>query len=378
MTLIHGHEQYSPCSPMNAEILKFVPRPGDGEFLNRPVGELPFAMHVSDVRPLSDRTIRGVGRQITSLVEVSDSLGIFEKPSRFVHREIEPEQQRYDIAVAMMPPLATRVKGFNTSFAREVAAAGMPAVLTGTNQTRGHSLLHDTQATLEVLNFFDRQAGRCYRPDTSIDYGYSMGAMKDSAKLALAGFFGREVALSLQVDPCVAERLRQRSLIKPALAGYFLRDAAEVPRITIKNAAEEGWLRTAGRLRQWCGTASADPRFLLNTADKWRTIITGEAGTFIGGIPREQAMVIHAFTKSRFNDCTVFEEQLANRPFARLIRQDGYHLSAASPRVTKNVVDDLKTAQELLRQGAPKTELVRALARPILSRRPSTSFASAA
>lgn len=352
--------------------LRLLPRPRDGDFYSQSSAQLPFMLAITEWQDLSRRAIPGVGTQETALVTVEHERHDFRTASRFVLRTILPENQRFDLAVDMMPPLATRVNGYNTYIARKLAAAGMPVRIVGTNQTRGHSMLHDAQATLTILDAADGSYSydaRPYQAGQSIDVGYSMGAMKDNAKLALAPLFGRTIRLSKQIDPCIAEPVSMSDVVSLDTAGYLLRDAAEIPRIFLESVRETGWKRTSRRMRQWIGTIGLGPAYSLTSADKWRTIITGEAGTFLPAVPVETPIVMHAFASSRLNHSAVFERQLSGFLYARVLHEPGYHLSAADHRVIENLVEDVVTAQELIREGAPKAELIRALARPLLAKR---------
>lgn len=368
-------EKMADCRPAAMELvpaLDQIPRQRDGgSFISAP-GQLPFAMQVSDWQELSTDYARGVGLIETSLVSVRDEYEHFSTSSRFIMRKIIPETQRFATSVDMMPPLGTRVNGYNTYIARKLAHQGIHSRIVGTNQTRGHSLLHDAQANLVILKADDERsllgAASC-TPDASVDLGYSMGEMKAFAKQVLAPYFGRTVLLNKGIDPCVAEATGYADLLTKEMAVYFAADAALIPRNIVRNARETGLLSTAARSRHWLKTIGWSAEFAGTTYDKWRTILTGEAGTFIPAAPKDTAIVLHSFNGSQLNHRDVFESQLADFANVRFVHEDGRHLSAVCASAVANLATDMAVSLELIESGASKTDIVDASCQPLLRKR---------
>lgn len=353
--------------------LSQIPRHHDEGFLiNGTERELPYDIEVSDWQNLSARYDRGVGLVETSLVTVKDRLQRFQKPSRFVLRKVLPETQLYGISVDMMPPLGTRVNGFNTDIARQIAKLGAHVRIVGTNQTRGYSMLHDTQANLEILKADDQRSSfgslSC-TPNQSVDLGYSMGAMKSFAKLALAELYDREILLTKAIDPCVAKATGFKDFLSKEVALYLVADAALIPKNLIKNACESGAIKSMHRARHWSGTVSYSPEFIANTIDKWLTILSGEAGTFLPSAPVESPIVVHSFDGSYMNDRDIFEAQMENFPHARFVHEKGRHLSAACVPAIANLAVDITASLSLIESGASKTDVVNGSIEPILRKR---------
>jgi len=355
-----------------AILLDQIPRQRDGGFLDGDTTQLPFDLQVTDWQDLSSRFSRGVGLIETSLVTVSDNHERFRAPSRFILRKVLPETQQFATSVDMMPPLGTRVNGYNTDIARQIAKQGAHVRIVGTNQTRGRSMLHDTQANLEILKADDERSsfgGSCCAPNQSIDLGYSMGAMKSFAKLVLAPMYGREVLLTKAIDPCVAQATGYGDIISREMAAYFLADAALIPKNMIRNARDTGVLKTMRRASHWSETVGFSPDFLGNTYDKWRTILTGEAGTFLPAAPIDSAVVMHSFNGSKMNDRDTFESQMFNFPNARFVHEDGRHLSAACATAIANLALDIALSLDLIESGASKYDIVNGSVRPLLGKR---------
>lgn len=375
-----AHEvQSAPCHPADVEPVspqQSNPRQRDGGFLyavpdSHQAQPLPFAMHVSDWQERPNIYRRGVGLIETALVSVQDD-GIFGQPSRFIVRTTIPEEQKYATSVDMMPPLGVEVDGYMTHIAFKLAQQGVHSRIVGTNQKRGHTLEHDTQANLTILRAHDmRQAATSANctPDTSADVGYSMGEMKAFAKQKLAPMFGWKVVYNKGIDPCVAEITSYEDLVTKAMLAYFLADAAEIPKNVYHDVRYTGLLPTARRMRHWLGTASLSLVDLANTYDKWTTIMTGEAGTFLQAAPKDTPIVLHSSDGSKLNHRTIFEAQLADFTNVRTVHEPGRHLSYASALATANIVSDVVTALELIESGASGRDVVDATCQPILRRR---------
>ena len=187
-------EQSAACHPAVLELVPppMIPYQSDGGFLeSRPLvkPKLPFDLTVSDWQDLPSSYTHGVGQTETSVVTVSDNDNPRHQPSVFVFRKIIPDAQQFATSVDMMPALATRVNGYNTYIGRVLAKHGIHSRIVGTNQTRGFSLLHDTQASVVILKAEERRnalSSATCTPNTSLDLGYSMGQMKALAKQVLA------------------------------------------------------------------------------------------------------------------------------------------------------------------------------------------------
>ena len=377
MTTFAQHEYMATCQPAVAERLATVsqiPRPRDGgSFYQSQTNtiNLPFDLAVTDWQDLKSSYSKDVGLTETSLVEVTDNDEGAVSRSLFIFRKIIPQYQQSAISVDMMPPLGTRVNGFNTYIARKLAQQGLHSRIVGTNQAKGHSMLHDTQANMAILRADDeRNAGSVATclPDTSLDLGYSMGQMKAFAKQSLAPAFGWNIVYNKGIDPCVARLTGYRELLTREMAAYFIADGAIVPRNMCRQARAEGLQTTIGRAKHWMGTVSVAPCFALNTQDKWRTILTGEAGTFLPNAPTDTPIVLHTFDGSKLNHRDIFESQLSAFSDVRLVHERGRHLSAASPIVVGNIVSDIVSALKLIENGSSKSDLVETTSRPLIAR----------
>ncbi len=348
-----------------------IPRQRDGGFLNVDQPSLPFSLEVSDWRDLSSRYEKGIGTIETSLISVSDTSGHFRQASKFIMRKIVPDAQRFETSVDMMPPLGTRVNGYNTYIARKLAQQGIHTRIVGTNQTHGRSMLHDTQANLAILQADDLRhqlGGLSCSAGVSLDLGYSMGQMKAFAKQVLAPHYERSIVLNKGIDPCVAQATGYGELLTKEMAAYFAADASLIPLNMYRNARDTGMLSTAARSRHWMKSIALTPQFAGNTFDKWRTILTGEAGTFIPVAPKDTAIVVHSFNGSQLNHRDIFETQLADFPNARFVHEEGRHLSAVCSNAVGNLATDLAAALELIESGASRTDVVEASCRPLLRR----------
>ncbi|MDL2342047.1 MAG: hypothetical protein QFB87_03145 [Patescibacteria group bacterium] len=376
------YEQSASCQTAVGETMPptlILPRQRDGGSFSTEYtagasspASLPFSLEVSDWQELPNRYDVGVGLTETSLVTVADTDSNFRKPSRFIIRKIIPDTQRFATSVDMMPPLGTRVNGYNTYIARKLAQQGIHTRIVGTNQTKGYSMLHDTQATMAILRADDQRsflgAASC-TPNTSLDLGYSMGEMKAFAKQSLAPQFGWNIVMNKGIDPCVAEQLGYNQLMTKEMLSYYLADAALVPKNIFHNILETGLSQTVARSRRWMGTVSLAPCFASNTYDKWSTILTGEAGTFLKHAAKDTPVVLHSFDGSKLNHRDAFEAQLADFPNASFVHEKGRHLSAACASAVGNLVRSIGLSLELIESGASKRDIVEASSQPILPRR---------
>lgn len=338
-----------------------IPSPDEKGFFDSPeTATLPYELGIAEWSEPRIKYDKGIGNIETSIATLDDG-------SRYVFRKITPSEQRWDTSVDFSPPLATRVKGYNTYIARKLAQRGLPSRIVGTNQSRGFNLLHDTQAMLHILKQDDTDS-TC-TPGESVMIGYSMGKMKELIALGLAPLMGRDIKISIGLDPCLANKVDYEKEAEdlPGLVLYLGREALELPYIFGKNLLNDGSpIRTLRRAQHFVDTVGFGPKFAQNTYDKWNVIATGETGKHLGNIPSESVIIIHFFGNSHFNDTETYKEELAKHPYFRAIHEEGYHLSGANPEVIGRVVGKTELGLELLEQKVAKRDLADALTDPIL------------
>jgi hypothetical protein len=337
---------------------------GQGEEVN-PASELrplPHEMAITRWEQAEPKQEPGVGERIKTIVEFDDG-------SRFVYQKFIPEHSISDISVDFTPPLGTRVKGFNTYLQRKLAQAGIHSRLIGANQAKGFSLLHDAQATLAILGYEDQlhaDNNPTSLPHVSALIGYSMGEMKALAIAGLAPHFGRQIAFMKGLDPCIAQKVDYQLCKLPKLLPYLGKEIVQVPRMLYRDVRRNSFGHAAALGRKLLPTMGFTPDYLQSTHDNWKTIATGEAGTFIPDIPEEAAMVVHFFKQSELNDQTIFAEQLQAKPNARIQYEDGYHLSGADSEVLQNLIEQVAYGLQLVERGATPHEIADALDVPIM------------
>lgn len=332
---------------------------------------LRFEMEITDWGEPDYSNIRDAGTVVSRLVRletVDKREPTGRRTSVFDFRKIIPETLEWDIPVDMRPPLGTPPKGYNDYVTIQMAKAGMHPRIISTNLARGFSLLHDAQAALLIYNQDDleSQGNPVAESGVSLFSGYSMGIMAQFAQLGLAPHMGREVPLTVGLDPSAAKKIK----ITPAEAlkfGFFaLQEGLEIPQIVYESIVEEGICKTAARLRHLIRTFSPDPGFLLNSIGKVGAIASGETKDSIANIPPEAAMVIHSFRGSIYNDGPAYADLLSSHPNARIVHEDGRHLSGAYISAIRSVVAKTAHGQRLISEGVPASELVDALSYSVL------------
>lgn len=337
---------------------------------------LPYDIRITDWDQHVPKYKKGVGQILTSIISMEDiSAEQSEdspKKSRFVLQKIVPDEQIWGVSTDYTPPLATRVKGFNTYLGIQLAKAGIHSRLVGTNQEHGHTLLHDAQATLAILAHDDweqkEQGDITCEPDQSDFTGYSMGKMKLIAMLGLSSQMGREVGVSIGLDPCLVNGVDyQKELADaPGLVKYLTSEAKEIPVQMRRNIHPRTLIRDLRRARHLVDTVGITPKFISNVRDKWDVLATGETRTFPPNVPEEAVVIIHFFDGCRWNDSSDYDELFGNHPNVRAIHEDGLHLSGADPEVVGRVVDKNVLALKLMDQKVSQKELADALMEPIL------------
>lgn len=319
---------------------------------------LPYDIEISDWQSRPAEYERGIGELQTSMVYLADG-------SRYVVRKILAEDPITDVSADFMPPLATRTKGFNKYVGRKLATAGISNRLVGTNRVHNFSLEHDAQAFLAILNHDDEMSGDV-RPAESLELGYSMGAMKGLGAMSLAHLMNRNHR-AIFVDPCIAERIDYSGESLGAVLGYLKSEGRELRRVVKDDAHRGTWPQTLARSVHLMGSFSPSPAFLRNMYDKWKVIATGEAGTFPAKIPRDAGLVIHFFKGSRYNHMEMYKEKFADHEHARIVEEEGLHMTGACRVYIAGIVSQATTAVRLIEQGASNAEFTEALNYPVVA-----------
>lgn len=366
-------DEGAKAPPPLASVVRISPlQQEEGSLYSEADGQssLEYDLQIADWADKKPRFDRSVGEISTSVVTLEDG-------SRYVLRKTVPAEQEFGTSVDFSPPLATRVNGFNTYMARQLAKRGMHSRIVGTNQAHGFNLLHDAQATLFILNEDDRQqeqpGQQTCASGESLMIGYSMGQMKELVELGLAPKMGRDIVTSIGLDPCLAERVDYgQELRDPGRAvkmiNYLAREALEIPKGFIGSLVEErNPVRTLKRTGHLVGTVGFSPAYLDNIVDKWKVLATGETGQYLGRVPKEAIIILHFFSDSYFNDNEFFEDALGDHPFFRPVEEDGLHLTGAKSSVVRATVEHARLALELRQQRASRQDIANALDTPVLA-----------
>lgn len=341
-----------------AEILQFPPRHGEG-FLSKE-GPLPYEIEIADWGKPKEDYDKDVGCIQTSVVTLSDN-------SRYVFRKTLPNEMHWETSVDYTLPLATRVTGYNTYFARKLAQSGMQSRIIGTNQSHKFSLLHDAQAALHILQYDDQEQSTALKGE-SVLTGYSMGMMKALGMLGLASHLDRSVQVTVGLDPCLAEKVdyaQEETEILDVLH-YLGREVLEVGGILFKDLRSGPPLKALRRARHFISTMGVTPTYVRNTYDKWNVLASGETGNFPSRIPPEAAIIVHFFNGCRYNSRQQFKDQLAGHKNVRAVEEEGMHLSGASSKVVQRIVRKINLAQHMLAENVPASQIVDHLTTPVL------------
>ncbi len=289
--------------------------------------------------------------------------------SAYVLREVLPNDQSYDIFVDSLTPLGTRVNGFNTEIALNRAKAGIPGRIIGANQKPSSSLKGRAIDAHKILSLSDIQTGTCL-PDISVLDVISRGAMESFAFNTVAATYGRSVAYTVAVDPCLAEELTVNvNLIKHL--DYAAAELGELAVILLKESRKRDPLDYLLWIKKLLGSLALS----ANTITSFLTLCEGQAGDDAKELPDDAAMSIHFFSGSRFNNQQQFRRILRNKPYVRFIIEQGRHLSITDPEAIDSLTEKHLLIQDMLAAGATKQELSELVPSPLLkSKRSQFSF----
>jgi hypothetical protein len=332
--------------------------------------DLPFQIAITDWEDLKPKHKKGVAEVLTSLVDMEDlDTG---RQSRFVFRRFIPDDQHWGISSDRTLPLGIRVNGFDTDLGFRFASEHIHSRTIGTNQEHGHSLLHDAQASLAILNQDDarqKEQGRVTcTPGKSNLTGYSMGTMKLLAELGLAEQMGRTVDFSIGLDPCLVKRIDyQKELADaPELVKYLGSEALQVPVHLARNIRMKSIIQDLNRARQLASSIGYTPTYLSNLRDKWRVVSSGETVNFPQKVPKEAVVIIHFFDGCRWNNSDEYDRLFEGHENVRPVHEAGLHLAGADPAVMDRVVAKTVLGLKMGEEGVVGGELADALEDPIL------------
>lgn len=283
-------------------------------------------------------------------------------------RKIYPKNQQWDRTVDMPLPLALHIDGYADILGRHIAdKTGSIVRIIGTNQARGFTLLHDSYASLALLQHDDEQAGdEVHQAGESIGHGFSMGCMKWLAMLGLAEQFNRNVPALIGIDPCMADQVKSgiHANTLPSNLLYFCREGLGIAEATIDDFTHLRPDQALRRALELSKSVGVSPKELRNTHDKLVTLSTGETGRLLPLVPRHATGVIHVLKGSRYNDDETYESNLSGTHL-RFHVQNGMHVAPIADRVINNIVEQIETAQHLVEADATPAEIAEELDYPI-------------
>lgn len=194
--------------------------------------------------------------------------------------------------VIMTTPLGTGIEGHNDKVAQEIASTDCVVILKGVpryyNPRRALNLTEDANEVHGLLNALEDSTDlRLGKLDHMYAYGESQAAMKLLGIVATAGLYDRTVVDGLAVAACFIEPANLRNVRK--LLRYGTSMVGSIRSAAKMLSAEEIW-----DLRQ-----TIDIRDVHNHLAVIPTLMSGEAGTFLPHISRDQLLSNQFFGKDR-------------------------------------------------------------------------------
>jgi hypothetical protein len=320
-------------------------------------------MYITDWQELSRKPepAPGVAEEVTSLVSMSNG-------ARYIKRDVLALDSRYDSKIGLLTALGTRVTGFNTQNAEQIAACGSDVSIVGFNQAHNAptSLSEDAAAAAQILAAERHNDGSVRAiPRPHILFGKSRGGMKAFGVSAYAPIYDLEVPVSIHEDPCLAQKTSLTETKEGLTPEDFFEELAEFGQYATQRLSGESRLQQLGRLAAMARTISPHPHYLRAQIHSGKALWTGEAGLFTPYISEDQIIACYFFNRNKLNHRDKYVQLLGHLPLARIVDEDVKHMALARPEVVTAGVDNIEYTQRLLQRGASKEEIADFLAHPL-------------
>lgn len=314
--------------------------------------DLEADLAIASVELIRDRSIKGVGRETTSLVHFNDQ-------STFVIRKNEPRNQQYPYIVDFSPPLATRVDGFNSLFAHDLSRSGQASRLIGTDQTTNHSLKHAALASQLIIEQDDLETSTPTK--SSILCGYSMGAMRGLGQISLSQNMSHQYPVAIFIDPCLAQPLKLSPAKAVNLVTYCIKEIVNAASHVSRNFSNQSEDNISFDITSLLKSISLSPKFIANTLDKLIMLSGGESGKMARNLNPTSLVAIHFFNKSQLNDQATYMHNIDPMSNVTFISENGYHLDGINRTFLAHYIANLVQVQKLLQMQATADSIREAL-----------------
>lgn len=286
---------------------------------------------------------------------------ILDDDTRYDLQIYHPHKPKFDIAATYTTPWCTDLGGFNQIMGEALADQGMVVAAVSPERLKGAQLLqrfgslaleHDVHAQLAILESLDEETRT--KPGTSIDVGYSRGAMVGFGVNVYSSQYGRDIAYSDYIDPCLAHGVGVRDVNWPEIPGYLGREV-----FALAKGLAHSSPATLRKMARYAMPPSAT--FWLQQVAVGKALFSGQAGDFITEMHPDTPGHVTLYTSSRFNHAADYQDVLSRYPHIVTREEPGYHLTGVEPRVRHGVLGRIVMAQHLLHDNASPSELAGAM-----------------